>query len=466
MIHCTACGAILDASEQTVCPKCGRTLPLSDGPTLAVPGATAVTTPHQDDDPHGLVGETSNEYEILQFLGKGGMSAVYLVRHRGLDRLSALKVPLPHFLDCYRSDPDRFFSEARLAARLVHPRIVTIHNIGELYEQGLPFIEMEYVPGGSLAHRLRDARPVEALTAAEWMTHVAEGLAEAHRHDVLHRDIKPGNIFLTTTGKAKIGDFGLAWKCSPENSGLLSVGGTPAYMEPEIIRGEEPAPGTDVYAFGATFFAVLTGRVPYVARSVSELLDAHLYSPVPDPRTLAPSIPEPIALVIMQCLAKTRSERFANGLELYEACCRALGEARGIDQLLTEALGHMGVKVEPVETTNDRFRYRVTIALDRERRQTVYIDVSRSPLLSERVVRVYSFVCPAYPSAYERALTLNSAVPHARIGIEPRGTDLWFVASAVYPRATCDPEELRLSVLDVAQWADRLEEELTGADIE
>ncbi len=466
MVRCDGCGAIVETSAEPVCPRCGRTLPLADGPTVPTAATGGTDLRPGGEDLYGLLGQRVAQYEVQSLIGTGGMAAVYLVRHVDLDRLSALKVPLPRYTDLYRLAPEEFFSEARLAARLVHRCIVTIHNIGQIERIKLPFIEMEYVPGGSLSTRVRSGQGIEALTVARWMVDVAAGLAEAHRHDVLHRDVKPSNVFLASDGGAKLGDFGLArLKQTVTRRETGRAAGTPAFMAPEVIRGAEPIPATDVYSFGVTFFAVLAGRLPFVGQATDELLDAHLYRPAPNVREFNPTVPEPVARVIDRCLAKKPEDRYANGAELLMACNFALGEARGLDQLLHEALASTQLVPEVVETSQERFLYRVVVPLPADRRQIVYIEATRERVLAERVVRVYSFCAPARPSYYEDALALNASLPHAKVGIQPKGDQLWFVVSNVYPRATCDPEELKLSILQVAEWADRLEQTLTGADI-
>src|SRR3954471_2646494 len=201
-------------------------------------------------------------YRILGELGRGGMGVVYHARQVRLNRPCALKM----ILAGAHADSDanlRFLAEAETVARLQHPHVVQIHHIGEA--DGLPYFELEYVEGGSLDRAL-DGAPWPARRAAGLVERLARAVAEAHRLGIVHRDLKPGNVLLTADGTPKITDFGLA-KSLGTDSGLTatdSIMGSPGYMAPEQAEGRtrRVGPLSDVYALGAIFYELLTGRAP------------------------------------------------------------------------------------------------------------------------------------------------------------------------------------------------------------
>lgn len=255
-------------------------------------------------------------YEIEAELGRGGMGVVYKAHQHRLNRTCALKMILTGDL----AGPEaivRFLLEAEMVARLRHPNIVQIYAIGD--HNGRPYLDLEYVEGGSLASQL-DGTPRPPREAAELVEALARGIAEAHHMGIVHRDLKPGNVLLAADGTPKITDFGLA-KFLGADSGLTrsdSVLGSPSYMSPEQAEGrlKDVGPTADQYALGAILYELLTGRPPFRAATVLETLaQVKAADPVP-PGRLQPGLPHDVETITLKCLEKDPARRYATALEL------------------------------------------------------------------------------------------------------------------------------------------------------
>jgi tRNA A-37 threonylcarbamoyl transferase component Bud32 len=255
-------------------------------------------------------------YEILTKLGRGGMGVVYKARDTRLERDVAIKV----LRTTSTEEAARLAQEAKAAATLNHPGIVTIHD----FEEGFDgyFIAMEYVPGEAMEDLLK-ANPERIRSRLVLLLlRLADAVAYAHSHHVIHRDLKPGNILLTPQDEVKILDFGIAARLDRGDGDKVSISGTPFYMAPEQIQGEPPTPATDIYAFGATAFHLATGRPPFHTGNV---INDHLDKPPPNPVDLAPDLDPEIARIILRCLEKRPEDRYADTDELradLEAQCR------------------------------------------------------------------------------------------------------------------------------------------------
>jgi WD40 repeat protein/tetratricopeptide (TPR) repeat protein len=255
-------------------------------------------------------------YEVLGSLGRGGMGVVYKARQTGLKRLVALKMVLAGG-HADAGQLGRFRTEAEAVARLQHPGIVQIHEVGE--HRGLPYFSMEYCPGGSLAARL-GGTPLPAREAAALIEQLAHAMQAAHDKGIIHRDLKPANVLMAEDGTPKITDFGLAKKLGEEgqtNTG--SVMGTPSYMAPEQARGKKDVgPLADVYALGAILYELLTGRPPFkAANSWDTIQQVVLDEPVP-PRQLQSKTPRDVETIALKCLAKEPARRYASARALAE----------------------------------------------------------------------------------------------------------------------------------------------------
>lgn len=263
-------------------------------------------------------------YEIVGELGRGAMGVVYRARQIHLNRPCALKM----ILAGAHADPVaalRFLGEAEAVARLQHPNIVQIHNIGQA--DGLPFLELEYVPGGSLDQTL-DGTPWPARRAVTLVLSLAGGVAEAHRLGIIHRDLKPSNILQTAEGTPKIADFGLAKSLGVE-SGLTateSIMGSPCYMAPEQAEGKakQVGPLADVYSLGAILYELLVGRPPFRGTTVLETLEqVKTAEPVP-PSRLVPGLPRDVETITLKCLRKDPAKRYESSVALSEDLRRFL----------------------------------------------------------------------------------------------------------------------------------------------
>ncbi|MBI3854576.1 MAG: serine/threonine protein kinase [Planctomycetes bacterium] len=269
-------------------------------------------------DADALIGKEIGHCKIQRKLGQGGMGAVYLAHHPGLNRSVAIKI-LPGDL---ASDPEfkeRFFREARLAARLEHPNVVQVHDVGE--EQGVHYISMQYVEGKSLDGILKEKKKLTLNEALAITKRVAVALSAAAKLGIVHRDIKPHNILVSKDGVVKVADFGLA-KDEDSNRSISEPGtimGTPYYMSPEQAKGEKVDPRGDIYSLGATLYHMLTGRrlfdggtpVSIVMKQISE-------EPVPL-REVDPSISEAVGAIVGRMLMKDPATRYQTADELVRA---------------------------------------------------------------------------------------------------------------------------------------------------
>jgi len=264
------------------------------------------------------------KYVLLRELGRGAYGTVYLARDTVLDVERALKVLHPAML----ADEvllERFRREARLAARLEHPHIVTVHDFGE--DQGRFYIAMRYMAGGSLKARLEAEGPLPWDEVVRIAEQVAEGLAYAHEQGVVHRDLKPGNILFDERGNAAIGDFGFAKALSGAGGSLSLTAsggmvGTPPYMAPELWKNKGVGPAVDQYALACIVAEMLTGEVLFAGETPPEVMTKHVLEEPPLPETWPEDMPERVEEVLRKALAKEPGERY----EDVAAFVSALGE--------------------------------------------------------------------------------------------------------------------------------------------
>jgi serine/threonine-protein kinase len=279
------------------------------------------------------------QFELISKIGQGGMGSVFKAKQVTMDRLVAVKI-LPPSIAKNSKFVDRFIREARTSAKLNHPNIVQGIEVGQDETTQLYYFAMEYVDGPTVKVLLKQEKIIEERRAMEIITGVAQALVCAQRAGIVHRDIKPDNILLTSKGEVKLADLGLARgnfdntkeEITPDDKNrkssssldLTQIGvtlGTPNYMAPEQIRGdiEKLDVRTDLYALGATWFHMATGRVPFVAPNSSVIMDMHLTAPIPDPREVNEAINEDVAEVIMKLMQKDPAERFQSASDLVQA---------------------------------------------------------------------------------------------------------------------------------------------------
>ncbi len=263
------------------------------------------------------------KYHVLEEIGRGGMAVVYRARQESLDRIVAIKE-----LDLTRGvqDPralERFQLEARSAASLDHPSIITVHDFWERASKA--YIAMEYVDGLELKEVLALQGPVDPVTAARIGIRLCQALSYAHEKGIVHRDIKPGNVMLSAQGSVKLADFGIALVSGEAD--LTTTGqiiGTPSYMSPEQIRGEVLGPSSDIFSLGSVLYEMVTGAKPFTGPSDVAITHAIIRRrPVPI-RKLGPGTPRRLVRVIMKCLRKKPSRRYRTMDEVAQALERIL----------------------------------------------------------------------------------------------------------------------------------------------
>src|SRR6202162_423190 len=257
----------------------------------------------------------SGRYELSHLVARGGMAEVYRAHDQLLDRPVALKVLFPE-LSVDRSFVERFRREAQAAANLSHPNIVPVFDWGE--DNGTYFIVMEFVDGRALSSILRTAVPLHPDRAAEIAADVAGALSYAHRHGVVHRDVKPGNVLITEEGTIKVTDFGIARAVNTEET-LTQPGavmGTATYFSPEQAEGLGVDSRSDIYSLGVVLFEMVTGRPPFLGESPVAVASKRVRDNPPAPRELNPQIPPTFEAIILKSMAKDPAHRYATSEDL------------------------------------------------------------------------------------------------------------------------------------------------------
>jgi hypothetical protein len=286
------------------------------------PAVLPFTPPGPRVDP--FEGKTFGAYRILRRIAKGGMGAVYLgERPEGGERV-AIKILTEEFSRMPGIE-GRFKREASAGGRLEHPNIVATQEIER--EGNYTYLVMEYVDGGSLVDLIVRERRLAPAKAVPLMVDILSGLQHAHDRGVLHRDIKPGNILLTSDGRAKVIDFGLAKDAEAQTILTLAgnVVGTPAYMAPEQAKGEGASPASDQYSCGILMYLMLTGKKPFEGRSLIDTLNKQIHDPLPSVRLLNPDVTEDLEKVVRKMAAKEPGQRYRSPLDAADALRKAIG---------------------------------------------------------------------------------------------------------------------------------------------
>ena len=256
-------------------------------------------------------------YKIKSKLGAGAMATVFLARQLSLDRLVAIKI-LPKKFSDNEKFIDRFYKEGRAAAKLNHPNIVTAYDVGKAAEHH--YFVMEYVDGPTLYDRIKQGKHIREAEAIQVAIQVTHALQHAHQRGFVHRDIKPKNIMISKHGVVKLADLGLARAMSDKDAAEAEAGrayGTPYYISPEQIRGEvHIGPPADIYGLGATFYHMVTGKVPYAGKNPSAVMHKHLKSELIPPDHLVSKLSAGCAQVIEMMMAKNSKDRYHNATDL------------------------------------------------------------------------------------------------------------------------------------------------------
>lgn len=265
-----------------------------------------------------------NRYRVQERIGQGGMAYVLKARDLNLQRDVAIKILREDLIQDPRFRA-RFLQEARSAANLAHPNVVTIHDFG--LDDDRYYMVMEHVDGTDLKTRIRREDGLNLQESLDIMDQVCSAVGYAHRAGVVHCDIKPQNILVTADGRAKVTDFGIARALASIRPDERSdeFWGSPQYLSPEQARGDPVSPASDVYALGVTLFEMLTGELPYQAPDARTLISLHLNAPIPSMRSIDPGLPQDLDQVVRKLLSKHPTARFRTADQL-GAVLRSLSE--------------------------------------------------------------------------------------------------------------------------------------------
>ena len=324
------------------------------------------------------------DFEIVGKLGEGGMGAVYKARQVSMDRLVALKL-LPGTLARDPALVARFRREAQVTAKLDHANIIRGIAVGE--ESGQHYFAMELVVGTSVENMLEEKQRLDIPEALDIITQISRALVHAHERGIIHRDIKPDNIMVTQGGVAKLADLGLVREADAQLTRVTQSGaamGTPHYMSPEQAKDAKSADArSDIYALGATFYHILTGRVPFEGESAFEVMQKHEKERAKSPRAIRPEIPAKLSLIVEKMMQRDPRNRFASAKELLAMLEGLSGKA---PKAAAAKKGPSQAPAEP-KITDKYWHVRYKDADGKERRFRAEIDVLRAAIADGRVPR-------------------------------------------------------------------------------
>lgn len=326
--RCPRCDVLLiDTPGGPVCPSCAL--------------AEALGPEHDGEKDSETFPRPFGGFELLDELGRGGMGLVFRARQLSLNRVVALKVLLNGtFSD--EAGRRRFRAEAEAAARLQHPNIVAIHEVGE--HDGVPYLTMDLIDGPDLG-RFSNGRPVKPMLAAKLVSDIAAAVQAAHDAGILHRDLKPANILMGSDGRPRVADFGLAKRSGADLPPATTLSGhmlgSPSYASPEQAGGNAGQIGvpSDVYGLGAILYHLITGRAPFVAATATQTLRLVLETEAVPPRQLSPSLPRDLETICLKCLQKAPAQRYSSAAALADDLNRFM-EGRPVLARPISALAH------------------------------------------------------------------------------------------------------------------------------
>ena len=305
-IECPKCNTE-NTPDSEFCKKCATPLPSSK----EIPVTETLETPAEELTTGSIF---AGRYQIIEELGKGGMGKVYKAIDKKLNEEVALKLIKPEIASDKKT-LERFSNELKFARKIAHKNVGRMYELME--EKGTHFITMEYVPGQDLRGLIRQTGQLTVGTAVSIAKQVSEGLTEAHRLGVIHRDLKPQNIMIDKEGNARIMDFGIARSVS--GKGITGAGvmvGTPEYMSPEQVESKETDQRSDIYSLGVILYEMVTGRVPFEGDTPLSVAVKHKTEVPPDPKQVNTQIPEDLSHLILNCLEKNKEKRYQSAGEV------------------------------------------------------------------------------------------------------------------------------------------------------
>lgn len=302
-------------------------------------------------------------YKITGIIGQGGMGAIYYGEDLTLKRPVAIKMMRPELLGNYQV-VERFRAEAITTANFNHPNIATVYRL--IQQSNSLFLVMEYVNGWTLSQLLNIYGSIPPQKAISILNSALTAVGYAHKQKVIHRDLKPTNLMLNENGIIKVMDFGIARVLSgPKHTQTGQLVGTPKYMPPEQIRGEEPDTRTDIYSMGIVLYQLLTGRVPFSAESDYQLMKSQIEDPPPPPKKYADHLSNQLQATILRTLSKSGKDRYANVQQLADALAKC-PESRNAGQEKLEDLVKCMHKKHPINVTPLNHQAFKTLQVDGE----------------------------------------------------------------------------------------------------
>jgi len=373
-----------------------------------------------------LTGKTLGPYQIVSVIGQGGMGTVYKALQPSLNRYVAIKV-LPEYLAQDEDFVQRFRHEATIAASLQHPNILNVYDVGQ--EDHLHYIVMQLLEGCTLAQLLEREKVLPLARTARIISQMASALDCAHQHHLVHRDVKPSNIFVGPGDHATLMDFGIVKALSGTRLTRTGVTvGTPEYMSPEQVEGQALDHRSDLYSLGVVLYQMVAGRVPFVADTPNSVLYAHVHKPPAPPSQLNPSIVQPVETVVLRALAKDPQARYQTGAQMATALDAAVQRAEPmmLEYLYAQATQLMAAgKMDEAVTLWEQLR----------RIRPDYKDAAAQMTHAQRqseTAREYRDLAQAVRQAQERVASFaqrHSDFPDTeqvlKPSTRPAGTSLW-----------------------------------------